>query len=108
MGYCSRPTLLWVLITVGVADVAVAGAAPLVVTDVLTEPGLVAMIVADEVETVDGNPVDYGGDYDDSGYKDIRNEFVTMDGMPVYYDGDGDDSDYEDPVILLRGVGGLV
>ena len=53
-------------ITVGVADVAVVGAAPLVVTDVFTEPELVTMIVTDEVETVDGNPVDYGGDYDDS------------------------------------------
>ena len=39
---------------------------PLVFTDVFTEPELVTMIVTDEVETVDGNPVDYGGDYDDS------------------------------------------
>ena len=36
----------------GVADVAIAGAAPLVVTDVVT------MRVTDEVETVDGSPVD--------------------------------------------------
>ena len=47
-----------------------------------TKPELVVMVVADEVETVDGIPVYYGGDYDDS--------------------------DYEDPAIFLRGVGGLV
>ena len=47
-------------VTVGVADAAVAGAAPLAVPDVLTEPELVAMIVEDEVETVDGIPVYYG------------------------------------------------
>ena len=39
-------------ITVDVADVAVAGAAPLVVTDVFTDPELVTMIVTDEVETI--------------------------------------------------------
>ena len=56
------------LITVGVADVAVAGVAPLAVPDVFTEPELVAMMVADGVETVDGSPVDFGGACDDSDY----------------------------------------
>ena len=67
------PADLAELDTVGVADVAVAGVAPLAVPDVLDGPELVAMIVADEVETVDGIPVDYGGDYDDSDYRDPRN-----------------------------------
>ena len=56
--------------TVGVADVAVAGEAPLVVPDVLDRPELVAMIVAGEVETVEGIPVENGDDCDDSEYKD--------------------------------------
>ena len=30
-------------------------------------------------------------------YKDPRNEFETVDGMPVYYGGDFNDSDCEDP-----------
>ena len=94
------PADLAELDTVGVADVAVAGVAPLAVPDVLDGPELVAMIVADEVETVDGIPVDYGGDYDDSDYRDPRNEFETVDGMPVYYSGDYNDSDCEDPAIL--------
>ena len=74
-----------------------AGVAPLAVPDVFAGPELVAMIVADEVETVDGIPVYYGGDYDDSDYEDPRNEVETVDGIPVYYGGDNDDSDYEDP-----------
>ena len=49
----------------------------------LPDPELVTMIVTDEVETVHGSPVDYGGDCDDSDYKDIRNEFVTEDGVPA-------------------------
>ena len=57
-------------VTVGLADVAVAGVAPLAVPHVFTEPDLVTMIVADEVETVDGIPVYYGCDYDDSDYED--------------------------------------
>ena len=68
--------------TVGVADVAVAGVAPLAVPDVFGGPELVAMIVADELDTMNGIPIDYGGDYDDSDYKDPRNEFET-----VYYSG---------------------
>ena len=83
--------------TVGLADVAVAGVAPLAVPDVFAGPELVAIIVVDEVETVDGIPVDYGGDYDDSDYKNPRNEFETVDGMPVYYGGEFNDSDCEDP-----------
>ena len=55
------------------------------------------MIVVDEVETVDGSPVDYGGDCDDSDCKDIRNGFETVDGVPVCYGGDGDDFGCEDP-----------
>ena len=55
------------------------------------------MIVVDEVDTVDGIPVYYGGDYDDSDYEDPRDEEETVDGIPVYYGGDYDDSDYEDP-----------
>ena len=51
---------------------AVAGAASLAVPDVFTEPELVGMIGAYEVETVDGDPVDYGGDGDDSDYEDPR------------------------------------
>ena len=54
----------------------------------LDRPDLVVMIVSDDVETVQGIPVDYGSDYDDSDYKDPRNEFETVDGMPVYYGGD--------------------
>ena len=37
---------------------------PLAVADVFTELELVTVKVADEVETVDGIPVFYGGDYD--------------------------------------------
>ena len=40
----------------GVADVAVAGAAPLVLTDVFTDPGLVTMIVTDEGRQYMGVP----------------------------------------------------
>ena len=79
------------------ADVTVVGAAPLVVTDVFTDPELVTMIVTDEVETVHGSPVDYGGDYDDSDYKDIQNEFVTEDGEPGCYGGDGGVAGCDDP-----------
>ena len=83
--------------TVVVADVAVAGEAPLVVPDVLDRPKQVVMIVAGEVKTVEGIPVEYGDDCDDSEYKDPRNEFETVDGMPIYYRGDFNDSDCEDP-----------
>ena len=99
------PADLAELDTVGVVDVAVAGEAPLTVPDVFDRPELVAMIVAYEVETVEGIPVDYSGDYDDSDYKDPQNEFETMDGMPVYYGGDLNDSDCEDPLILLTKIG---
>ena len=68
------------LITVGVADVTVVGAAPLVVTHVFTDPEL----VTDEVETVHESPVDYGDDYDDSDCKDIRNAFVTEEWVACY------------------------
>ena len=34
---------------------------------------------------------------DDSEYMVPRNEFETVDGMPVYYGGDLNDSDCEDP-----------
>ena len=92
------PADLAELVTVGVADVAVAGVATLAVPDVFAGPELVAMIVADEeVETVDGIPIYYGGDYDDSDYEDPRDEVETVDGIPVYSGGDFDDSDYEDP-----------
>ena len=74
-------------LAVGVADVAVAGVAPQAVPDVFGGPELVVMIVADELDTMNGIPIDYGGDYDDSDYKDPRNEFETVDGMPVYYSG---------------------
>ena len=57
------------------ADVAVAGEAPLVVPDVFDKPELVAMIVADEVDAVKGIPVEYGDNCDDSEYKDPRNKF---------------------------------
>ena len=50
------------------------------------------MIVTDDVEKVHGSPVDYGGDHDDSDYKDIRNGFETVDGVPVCYGGDADDA----------------
>ena len=66
------PADLAELITIGVDDVAVAGAAPLAVPDMFTEPELVAMIVADEVQTVDGVPVCFGGDGDDVGCEDPR------------------------------------
>ena len=97
------------LITVGVAGVAVTGTAPLAVPYVFTEPELVTMIVTDEVETVDGNPVDHGGDCDDSDCKDIRNGFETVDGVPacvtvvmltILV--------VRNPGILWRGVGGMV
>ena len=57
------------------------------------------------IETAEGIPVVYGGNYDEADYKDPRNEFETVDGMPVYYGGDLNDSDCEDPVILLTKLG---
>ena len=51
-------------VTVGVADLDVAGAAPLAVPDVLTELEIFTMEMADEVGTVDCIPIYYGGDYD--------------------------------------------
>ena len=39
----------------------------------------------------------YGGTCDEAEYKDPRNEFETVDGMPVYYGGDLNDSDCENP-----------
>ena len=81
----------------GVADMAVAGAAPLVVTYVFTDPELVTMIVTDEVETVQVSREDYDSDYDDSDNKDIQIEVVTVDGVPVCYGDDGDDARCEDP-----------
>ena len=79
-------------VTVGVTDLDVAGTAPLAVNDVFTELELVTMKVADEVETVDGISVYYGGDYaglwnpefDDVGY--IGN-----------FDGQFESSEYKDP-----------
>ena len=91
------PADLVELDTVGVVDVVFVGEASLVVFDVFDGPELVAMIVAGEVETVEGIPVDYGDDSDDSEYKDTRNEFKTINKMPVYYGGDFNDSDCEDP-----------
>ena len=79
------------------------GEAALVVPDVFDRPELVAMIVAGEVETVEGIAVKYGDDCDE--YKDPQNEFETVDGMPVYYGSDFNDSDCEDPVILLTKIG---
>ena len=46
-----------------------------------------------------GSPVDYGDDYDDSDYKDIRNAFVTEDGVPACYGGDGDNAGCLFPVV---------
>ena len=89
------------LFTVGVADVAVFGAAPLVVTGMFPDTELVTMIVTDDVETVHGSPVDYDDDYDDSDYKDSRNEFVTVDGASVCNGGDGDDAGCKDPGMSL-------
>ena len=43
-----------------------------VVSGVFTGPERVTMIVTDEVETVHGSPVDYGGDGDDAGCEDLR------------------------------------
>ena len=63
------------------------------------------MIVTDEVETMHGSPVDYAGDYDDSDYKDIRNEFVTVDGVSVCYGCDGDDAGCQDPRDIITRSG---
>ena len=49
------------------------------------------------VETVEGIPMVYVGAYDETEYKDPRNEFETVDGMSVYYEGDLNDSDCENP-----------
>ena len=82
------------------ADLGVAGAAPLAVPDVFTELELVTMKLADEVETVDGFPSYYGGDYDSLCDPECDN---------IGYIGnfDGQSSEYEDPpgwngVILTR------
>ena len=99
------PTDLAELDTVGVVDVAVAGEVLPAVSDVFDSPELVVMVGVGEVETVEGIPVYYGDDCDDSDYKDPRNEFETVDRMPVYYGGDFNYSDCEDPVILLTKIG---
>ena len=52
---------------------------------------VVAMVGVDAVE---GIPMDYGDDCD---IRDPRNDFETVDGMPVYYGGDFNDSDCEYP-----------
>ena len=62
------PADLAELDTVGVVDVAVAGEVPPTVSDVSDRTELVAMIVADGVETVEGIPVDCGGEYNNSEY----------------------------------------
>ena len=75
------------------ADLDVAGAAPLAVPDVFTELELATM----KVETVDGIPVYYGGDYD--GLWDPECDDVGYIGN---FDGQSESSDYEDPGIFLR------
>ena len=52
------------------------------------------MVGVDAVQAVEGIPMDYGDDCD---IRDPRNDFETVDGMPVYYGGDFNDSDCEDP-----------
>ena len=91
MGYCFQADLAEP-VTVGVADLDVAGAAPLAVPDVFTELELVTMKVTDEVETVDGIPVYYGGDYD--GLRDPEFDHVGFIGN---FDGQSESSEYEDP-----------
>ena len=44
-----------------------------------------------------GIPMACDGTYTTAEYKDPRNEFETVDGMPVYYGGDLNDSDCENP-----------
>ena len=51
-------------VTVGVADLSAAVAAPLTVPDVFAELELFTMEMVDVMETVDGIPIYYGGDYD--------------------------------------------
>ena len=51
-------------VTVGVADLSAAVAAPLTVPYVLTELELFTMEMADVMETVGGILIYYGGDYD--------------------------------------------
>ena len=65
---------------------------PLAVPDVFTELELVTMKVADQMETVDGIPVYYGGDY--GGLWDP--EFDNV-GYIGYFYGQSESSEYEDP-----------
>ena len=64
------------------------------VPDVFVSRAVVAMVEVDAVQTREGIPMDCD---DDGDMRDPRNDFETVDGMPVYYGGDFDDSDCEDP-----------
>ena len=80
--------------TGGVVDIAVVGEVRPAVPDVFDSLAVVAMVEVDAVQTVEGIPMDNDGDCD---IRDPWNDFETVDGIPVYYGGDFNDSDCEDP-----------
>ena len=60
------------------------------VPDVVNSRAVVAMVWVDAVHTGEEIPKDCDADCD---MRDPRNDFETVDGMPVYYGGDFNDSD---------------
>ena len=96
------PTDLAEFDTVGVVDMAVVGEVLPAVPDVFDSPDLVAMVGVDTVKTVEEIPMVYDDDCD---IRDPRNDFETVDGMPVYYGGDFNDSAVKTLVILLMRIG---
>ena len=80
--------------TKSVVDVAIVEEVRLAVPDVFDSRAVVAMVWVDVVQTGEGITMDCDADCD---MRDPRNDFETVDGMPVYYGGDFNDSDCEDP-----------
>ena len=83
-----------VIDTRSVVDMAVVEEVRLAVPDVVHDRAVVAMVGIDAVYTGEESPMDC--DADDDTW-DPRNDFETVDGMPVYYGGNFDDSNCEDP-----------
>ena len=79
--------------TRSVVDMAVMDEVRPSVPDVVHGRAVVAMVGVDAVRTREEIPMDCDID---SGMWDPRNDFETVDGMPVYYGGDFNDSDCED------------
>ena len=83
-----------VIDTRSVVDMAVVEEVRPAVPDVVHGRAVVAMVGIDAVHTGEEGPMDCDAD---DGTWDPRNDFETVDGMPVYYGGNFDDSDCEDP-----------